>query len=195
MASPGQTAAALTTKSKREKAVKARARGRTWEQVAAEAGYSGPAAAYKAVQEYFRNYPHPDAEELRDVENMKLDYMEQKVHDYLDQPHVVISSSGVVATRRVGILTDSEGQPIFDPKGRAVYATEEVEDLEPMLRGVTTLLNISARRAKLNGLDTLVVKAEIDNGEVDKEIEDLVAGMIAAGEPKVPERSNESVVQ
>ena len=181
----------LTARHKREKAVSLRTKGRTWAQIADEVGYSGPAAACAAVSEYLRRYPHPDVEELRDIENMKLDYLEQKTHEYMDQPHVVISSGGKVATRNVGILTDDEGRPMFNAKGFPIYATEEVEDHEPIIRGVKTLLDISARRARLNGLDTLVIREEKDDGSVDKEIEDLVSQL--APDPKVPAGSNEKV--
>lgn len=183
----------LTAKYKREKSVALRVRGKTWAQIADEVGYSGPAAACAAVQEYLRQYPHPEADELRDIENIKLDYLEQKVHEeYLSKSHVVIASSGKVATRNVGILTDDEGRPMFDGRGHPIYATEEVEDHEPIIRGVKTLLDISARRAKLNGLDTVVIKAEVDDGSVDKEIEDLVVAMTE--QPvNVPMGSNEVV--
>jgi len=195
VAAPNSPTSPLTAKHKREKAIALRTKGRTWQQVADEIGYSGPAAACNAVQEYLRQYPSPDAEELRAVENLKLDYLEQKVHeDYLSKPHVVVTASGKVATRNVGIMTDDEGQPIFDSKGHPVYATEEVEDNEPVIRGVKALLDIAARRAKLNGLDTLVIREEKDDGTVDKEIEDLV-GQILAEPANVPLASNERVEQ
>lgn len=155
---------------KRQAAMHARIRGKTWDQVAEEAGYADAGTACRAVREYFRTYPHEDADELREQENVKLDYLEQSTLQYIEQEHVLVASSGVVATRRIGILTDEDGRPIFDGKGAPIYRTEEVRDHEPTLRGNKMLLDIYARRARLNGLDIPVTASEQDTGEEDASV-------------------------
>jgi len=190
--SPDGVSRSLSAKKKREKAAIARARGRTWVQVADEAGYTSPGTACKAVQDYFAQHPTEDAEQWRAQENMKLDYLEQSTLEMRDKNHVVVQN-GKVVTRFVGWLSDEDGHLVRDPDGRLIPMTEEIPDDGPVERANALLLRIYERRARLNGLDTMVVKAEIDDHTIDNEIEDLVSQF--AGPAEVPQASNETVAQ
>jgi transposase-like protein len=181
-------------KEKRERAVTLRTIGKTWQQIADEVGYASPGAAYKAVQDYFTEYPSPDVEALRTQENLKLDQVEQEYWTIIAKGHPVVSAKGIVtryildANGRRKNLRDETGEFVYYQRGDEnvpVYETEELDDDDPTIKALHGLVAVYTRRAKLNGLD-MPTKLEIDNGEVDKEIVELVEAMVVSGEPQIP---------
>jgi hypothetical protein len=172
--------------------VQLRVRGKTWQQIADEVGYSHPASAATAVREYFTSYPSPHVEELRAIENLKLDEREQDLLKVLVAEHIVIQQ-GRVVTRFVGWMTGDDGQVMFDSDGKMVPKLEEIVDHDPILRVVNMLLAVYTRRAKLNGLDAMPDKKDDEDGSVDAEIVELVQAMVEAGPLQVPEGHPEKV--
>lgn len=186
------TEAKQTALQKRMRAVDLRVHGKNWQQIADEVGYSGPNAAHKAVSEYFRMYPkNEEADELRRTENLKLDALEEKYWDIIRRDHLVVNAKGVVERR----VTDERGRPVplRDETGEFVYrevgnktvqlyVTVPLLDDDPAIRCLNGLLQVYARRARLNGLDR-PVKVEIEDSSIDQEIIDLVNQMAGAGNP------------
>jgi len=182
----------MSAKLKRERAVKARTQGKTWQQVADEVGYSSPGSASAAVSEYFKNYPSPHVEELRAIENLKLDEREQDLLKVLVAEHIVIQQ-GRVVTRFIGWMTGDDGKVMLDSDGKMVPKLEEIIDHDPILRVVNMLLAVYTRRAKLNGLDAVIEKDADDDKTVDEEIVELVQAMVEAGPLQVPEGHPEKI--
>lgn len=180
----------LTAKEKRAKAAALRVQARTWQQIADECGYGNPGTAYKAVQQHFKEYPSPDVEELRRVENEKLDKLEQAALGILARQHVVISQGRIVGRYTGRIMRDETGEFMYrekDGKILPVYEIEELEDDGPLMQAITTVLRIMDRRAKMNGTDVPVVKEETDDGSVDQEIAALVEEIVATGDMVIPQ--------
>jgi hypothetical protein len=166
--------------------------GKTWQQIADEVGYSSPASAYAAVREYFKNYPpSPGVEALRRIENEKLDALEDKMWEVIRASHAVVNQRGVVSqykldgNGRVILLRDETGEFMTTADGKPMYETEPLDDDAPVVQAVRTLVQVYNRRAKLNGLD-MPIKIEVDSGEVDQEIVELVQEMQTMGVPAVP---------
>ena len=189
---PESVSRRVTAKEKREKAVSLRVRGKTWQQIADEVGYSGPGAAFGAVQDYLDKYPSPHVDSLRAIENLKLDEREQDLLKVLVAEHIVIQQ-GRVVTRFVGWMTDDSGQVMFDSDGKMVPKLEEIVDHDPILRVVNVLLAVYTRRAKLNGLDAMPEKADKEDESVDEEIRQLVQEMTETGNAVVLEAHPESM--
>lgn len=185
------TEAKQTALQKRMRAVDLRVHGKNWQQIADEVGYSGPNAAHKAVSEYFRMYPrNEDAEELRRAENLKLDALEDKYWDIIRSDHVTVNAKGIVEryvmeNGKRKILRDETGEFVYREVGDRVlpvYETVPLRDDDPTIKCLNGLLQVYARRARLNGLDR-PVKVEIEDSSIDQEIIDLVNQMAGAGNP------------
>lgn len=187
---PATVARRESAKQKRARAVKLRIQSKTWQEIADEVGYTTPAAACTAVREYFKDYPAPEIEELRAIENQKLDVLEQAALAILARFHVTVSQGRVmqVPKQPLEFLRDPDtGEIVHNQKtGFPLYVMEDIRDDGPENQAVNTLLKCMDRRAKLNGLDA-PVRLEVDNGAVDAEIVELVEQMTRAGAPSVPE--------
>ena len=170
----------LSAKQKQEKAVSMRVHGHTWQEIADAVGYSAPANAYKAVDQYFAKVtPTPDIDHYRVQENLKLDELEKQLWGIINRGHVVIQHGKIVG-RFAGWATDpSTGEVLTDKDDKPIATYDEIEDDEPVLRAVAQLLQVYARRAKLNGLDKPIVIKFENEDELDDEIEELVAGLNA----------------
>lgn len=173
---PAAVAKSEQAKQRQAKAVRMRTEGYTWQQIADELGWSNPGNAHRAVASYFANYPVPDADELRQQENEKLDDLERAVRAVLQREHVVIQHGKVVG-RFMGWMTDDDGQVITGNDGKPVAKLEEIVDDEPILKAVAQLLRIAERRAKLNGIDRPIVVRIEDEGALDSEIEELFGAL------------------
>jgi len=195
---PESVQARLNARQKRERAVQLRIQSYTWSQIASAVGYASPSAAYQAVVEYFKKYPSPDADQLRQMENEKLDRLEGDMIAILERQHIVVNTKGIVGRYTGRIQRDELGEPMYaegsDGKLRPVYEIQELQDDDPAIRAASTILQIHKRRAALNGLD-MPVKIQLDDGSVDDEIRELVEALVAKGEPQVPAGSNEEVQQ
>lgn len=180
----------MSAKQKRTKAAELRVQGRTWQQIADEVGYADPGTACRAVKEYLSKYPSPDVEELRAIENQKLDRLEQAALAILERFHVTVSQGRVmqVPKKPLEFLRDPDtGEIVHNQKtGFPLYVMEDLRDDGPENHAIQTLLRVMDRRAKLNGLDA-PVRVQVDDGSMDSEIVELVEQMTRAGAPSIPE--------
>jgi hypothetical protein len=115
-------------------AVALRTRGLTHRQIAAQLGWSSPASAVEAINRALRDSYRENLEELRRVEEDKLDDLTRLAWREISRPHFVSST----ATGRV-VLHPVTGEPLVDS--------------DAVLKGIDRLLRIAERRAKLRGLD------------------------------------------
>lgn len=91
------------------------------------------------LKEYIAELTVPLAEDMRKIENDKLDRLEALGWKILEDNHVAFQHGKVV------VMKDPEtGQE------------KPIEDVEPILKGMDRLLKVSDRRAKLWGIDTPV---------------------------------------
>lgn len=110
-------------------ACRLRARGWTYEQIGAELGMSR-GHAYEAVQRAIADIVREPAEEVRQLELLRLDEMHRTAAAVLTREHYVVDRGSVVLW---------DGVPLADDG--------------PKLAAIDRLLKIQARRAALLGLD------------------------------------------
>lgn len=110
----------------------------------------------KAVQNKLANYfpdrPTVALEKHRIRENEKLDFLEEEVMKLLGQEYIVVN----------------HGKTIIDPR-----TGEPMLDTEPKFKAIKALLDIHARRGKLNGSDA-PQRAEVKHTVGEKDEEDLM---------------------
>lgn len=109
--------------------------GNTYEQIAERLGYAGRGEAYNGVQRALLAIVREPAEDLRNFELDRLDYMYYKVLEVLHRRHYTVQHGKVVS------LADENGN------------LTPLEDDAPVLNAVDRLLRIQERRARLLGLD------------------------------------------
>ncbi len=83
MSRKGTTSKAIKTAERAKKALKLRREGRTLEEIAEECGYADKSGAFRAIKRELTAIPVEDAEELRKLELMRLDYLESVCHKRL----------------------------------------------------------------------------------------------------------------
>ncbi|WP_055477608.1 sigma factor-like helix-turn-helix DNA-binding protein [Sphaerimonospora mesophila] len=110
-------------------ACRLRARGLSYEQIAEQLGVSR-SNAYLAVQRAIADIVREPAEEVRQLELVRLDEMHRAALGVLEATHYVVDKGKVVMW---------DGQPLIDDG--------------PVLAAVDRMLKIQARRAALLGLD------------------------------------------
>jgi hypothetical protein len=172
-ATGGNSQGRLIAREKREKAARARLRGEPWAKVAKIAGYASPGAACAAVGEYLRQHPSQEVEQLREMENMKLDRLERAANRVLQNRHVVVQQGKVVGRFTGWRRNPVDGSLWVDDSGRPQPVLEEIEDDAPVLAAIASLLKIAERRAKNNGTD-MPVRISVEDNSVDDEIEALI---------------------
>lgn len=148
----GRYARQMDTVMRDAQALRLRARGMTYQQIADEMGYAEKGAAYKAVQRGMEEIIGEAAAEVRALEVARLDAMYAQVMKVLETEHVTVSQGRVVRRR----VLDENGDPIVvgqDRDDKPIYREEEILDDAPVLAAVDRLLRIQQRRAALLGLD------------------------------------------
>jgi hypothetical protein len=120
----------MSAQMRRARALQHRIQGMQWKEIAELDGYPSASAAFKAAQAMLDQHVIPAVEDYRKLEEMRLDAMLDAVWD-----------------RAVGSM-------VFDnDTGASIHTSPDPEYL-------AIALKISARRAKLLGLD-----AKVDNGD------------------------------
>ena len=134
----------LTAAQKASKAIELRCRGVTWNAVAAQVGYSSAEHACRAVTNALAKYPSQAADELRKIEDIRLDNLEAEAWKNYRTVQFQVCSRGLV--------TDDDGLPIPDNSHRD--------------RALNTLLRICESRRRLHGLDR-PVRLSIESQDED----------------------------
>lgn len=133
-------------------ACRLKTRSLSYRQIAEQLGYADHTCARRAVERVLAETVAEPAAELRQLELMKLDAMEQAVLVVLERQHVTVNGGEVIR-----------------------YDDNVLIDDGPVLQAVDRLLKIQDRRAKLVGLDAPKRLEVITIDAIDAEIARLTA--------------------
>jgi len=159
------TSGRLTAAQKARKAIDLRCQGVSWDDVAIQCGYANAPNACRAVRQALARYPSQSVDELRAIEDLKLDRLEQEVWRQYRTVRWATCSRGLV--------TDADGSPVPDNSHRERWAS--------------ILLRVYERRARLHGLDKPVsIRLAGDEDALDAEIEELIVELTAQPGPAAP---------
>lgn len=137
---------------RRAKAVRLRAAGLGYEEIARQVGLKSADLARVDVHRALAALRTEPAEEMRALESERLDFLWRTVMQVLSRTHYVVSN---------GKVMHLNGEPMRDD--------------DPALRAVAALLQIQQRRAKLHGLDAPKQVEVITLDAVEAEIRRLNA--------------------
>lgn len=129
-------------------------RGYTYDEAAAELGYSDKAAAWRGVQRVLHETVQPAGEELRKLHDERLRAALKIAWDAMDREHVLVQ----------------KGEVIVDKEGKAV------RDYMPTLAAMDRVLKILQQYADLHGMNA-PKKIEAD-GSVRYVIEGIDLGRL-----------------
>ncbi|MEV0968503.1 hypothetical protein [Microtetraspora glauca] len=141
-------------------ACRLRAQNLTYQQIADELGMSSKGQAYEAVQRALKETVQEPADEVRQLELMRLDDLAQAAREVLNATHYVVSQGRVVRLTRGGA---------------------PLEDDAPKLQAIDRLLKIQERRARLLGLDS-PQRVSIDAQNLGDDIKGLIAALAGGDE-------------
>lgn len=158
-----------TATQRHAEAVRLRSEGHTYEQIAAQLGYRDRASAYNAVQRTIASTVREPADELRQMELIRLDSLWLQAMQVLQAQHVTVSNGRVVTIEK-------DGEPV------------PVPDDAPVLQAIDRLLKIMERRSKLLGLDAPAKVEVMSLDRIDQAITELERelGEREAGEAAPP---------
>jgi len=129
-----------------------RARGRTFDQIAAELRFSGRAKAYEAVQRAYADIPYEGVEEARRLDLERIDRLIEYCTAVMEREHLTVNN-GKVIRHFVGLETDADGIERLDPDGKPIPVFEDVLDDGPGMTAVREIRGLLERRAKMTGYD------------------------------------------
>ncbi|MEV7006837.1 hypothetical protein [Streptosporangium sp. NPDC051022] len=135
-------------------ACRLRARGLTYEQIAVDLGMSSKSSAYEAVQRALAATVREPADEVRQMELMRLDELHRSALAVLEATHYVVDKGAVVLW---------EGAPLVDDG--------------PVLAAVDRLLKVQERRARLLGLDS-PQRVSIDAQNLGEDLKSLIGALM-----------------
>jgi hypothetical protein len=128
------------------KAMRMRANGKTWQQIADALGYGSRSAAQTQVQRAYANRAKPDVEALREAMSDQLEELVNRVAKVMDTEHLKVNA----------------GQVVFDP-----LTGNLMKDDAPVLAAADRWLKVLERFARLHGLDApQKIQAQVQNVRV-----------------------------
>lgn len=145
---------------KRQAALDASLKGKTWAQVAQIAGYASAGAACAAVDELLKSVSVKSADRYRTESLRRLDLLDEVAWDVLGANHIHVSASGKV----VKDIDPETGQEFI------------VTDHAPVLRALAEIRKNDESRRKLMGVDAPTrTKIELEQHDaLDAEIESMM---------------------
>lgn len=133
---------------KRAEVVRLRAEGRTWDQIAAQVGYSNGSAASKAWKRAIQQRPDQTVDEVRRQEKTRLEAMDSRLSEIIACPPIKTTSIGRtqwdVRTCTCGVRGDTKREH-----------TEDCQ-VQPVLDERTVIAAVTERRALGESLRRLV---------------------------------------
>jgi hypothetical protein len=129
-----------------------RAKGRTFDQIAAELRFSSRAKAYEAVQRAYADIPYEGAEEARRLDLERIDRLIEYCTAVMEREHLTVNN-GKVIRHFVGIERDEDGIERLDLDGKPIPVFEDVLDDGPGMTAVREIRGLLERRAKMTGYD------------------------------------------
>jgi hypothetical protein len=142
----------VTTAVKDSEAAQLRANGQTYQAIADSLGYSHRDLARRAVERALAATVREPADELRQLELIRLDALWVEAVKVMTTDHITVNNGRVI---------EVDGAPLKDDG--------------PTLSAIDRLLKIMERRAKLVGLDSATKVEVLSVDALDREIERLTA--------------------
>lgn len=139
-------------------ACRLRSHGLDYQEIADRLHYASKSSAYEAVQRALKATVQEPADELRQIELLRLDELARRARTVLEATHYVVDKGAVVIWN---------GEPLVDDG--------------PVLAAVDRLLKVQERRAKLLGLDS-PQRVSIDAQQLGDDIKDLIAALGGDGD-------------
>ncbi|MEU0516633.1 hypothetical protein [Streptosporangium sp. NPDC006007] len=144
-------------------ACRLRARGLTYEQIATDLGMASKSSAYDAVQRALTATVKEPAEEVRQIELIRLDELHRSALAVLEATHYVVDKGAVVLWN---------GDPLIDDG--------------PILAAVDRLLKVQERRARLLGLDS-PQRVSIDAQNLGEDLKGLIEALMGEDDDDDPD--------
>ena len=151
------------TREKQAIALALRQKGYSFQQMADQMGIS-KLYARKLFLQAMAAIITPGVEEMRKLENARLDQLQEAAFNILNMHHPLVNSGSVVRTP----VETPGGGFLYDEEGNLVTAA--LTDSGPRLAAIKVILSIMDQRAKLNGLNAPTKIAQT-NVAGDKESE------------------------
>lgn len=152
---------AIAVQERRNKAMRLRAEGLSYVEIADQLGYASGPNASKDVSRALLACAREASAEVRQIELARLDILWTKAMQILCRRHVTVSQ-GRVVTR--------DGEPVIDDM--------------PALAAIDRLVKIQKRRAELLGLDAPLKHEVVTIDMVEAEIAKLTAELDGAAHPE-----------
>jgi hypothetical protein len=148
----GRFVKSLETAKRDAEAAQLRAEGKTYDQIAETLDFSDRSLARRAVERALAATVREPADELRQLELIRLDALWVEAVKVMTTEHITVNNGRVI---------EVDGVPLKDDA--------------PTLSAIDRLLKIMERRAKLVGLDSATKVEVLSVDALDKEIERLTA--------------------
>lgn len=148
----GRFVKSLETAKRDAEAAQLRASGKTYDQIADALGFSDRSLARRAVERALAATVREPADELRQLELIRLDALWVEAVKVMTTEHITVNNGRVIVV---------DGVPLKDDG--------------PTLSAIDRLLKIMERRAKLIGLDSPAKVEVMTIDALDREIEKLTA--------------------
>lgn len=143
-----------TTATRDAEAARLRAEGQSYEAIAHKLGFRHKESARRAVERALVDAVREPADELRQMELIRLDALWVEAVKVLHTQHITVSNGKVVTI-------EGDGEPV------------PVPDDAPVLQAIDRLLKIMERRAKLLGLDAPAKVEVMTLDRIDQAIAEL----------------------
>lgn len=181
----GRYSRTIDTARRDAEAAALRAMGRTFDQIAAELGFTSRAKAYEAVQRAYADIPYEEVEEARRLDLERIDRLIEEAWGVLTRPHITVSNGRIVG-KRIGWERDEvTGEVLHDADGAPIPMYEDILDDGPKLAAINAIRGLLERRAKITGYDApakarieVIPEEAVDRriGELEERRLQLVAG-------------------
>lgn len=148
----GRYSRTVDTARRDAEAASLRAKGRTFDQIAAELRFSSRAKAFEAVQRAYAAIPYEGAEEARRLDLERIDRLIEHAWAVLERDHITVSQ-GKVVRRFAGIERDADGIERLDMDGKPIPVFEDILDDGPTLAAIREIRGLLERRARITGYD------------------------------------------
>lgn len=153
-----------------------RAKGRTFDQIAAEMKFASRAKAYEAVMRAYADIPYEQVEEARRLDLERIDRLIEQAWAVMEREHITVSNGRVVG-KRIGWERDEvTGEVLHDADGAPIPQYEDIVDDGPLLAAIREIRGLLERRAKVIGYEA-PARHELSIDAIDAEIRALKAQM------------------
>lgn len=159
-----------------------RAKGFTFDRIAAEMKFSSRAKAYEAVMRAYADIPYEQVEEARRLDLERIDRLIEQAWAVMEREHVTVSQGRVVG-KQTGWQRDDDGQILRDGDGAPIAVYEDILDDGPLLAAIREIRGLLERRAKILGYEAPARHEVLTIDAIDAEIRALKSQLDDAPSP------------